>query len=258
MSKYNLIGSLISNEPYPILLERIIQQAQSHASEYVCLSNVHMLIESYRDSQFQAILNGASMALPDGKPVAVLMNWLYGSKQQRMAGPDLMLDLFQQANDRQLAIYFYGSTPEVLAAMQVKLRQEYPSLIIAGMHSPPFRPLSDAEMAADVDAICQSGAHLVMVGLGCPKQERWMAQNQEKIPAVMLGLGAAFPFYTGDLKRAPRWMQQSGLEWFYRLYKEPNRLFKRYLTTNVQFVCLASMQFFRIKCLNESESSCFK
>lgn len=245
LPKRRVISADITQAGSGVVLDEVVRLAKLRQGNYVCVANVHMVAEAYWNPDFQEILNAAALAIPDGKPLAIGMNWLYGIRQERVAGPDLMDALFPRAMEEGLSIYCYGSTEDILQAMRCKLERDYPDLRIAGMKSPPFRPLSEAELAQDAQEIAQSRANIVLVGLGCPKQERWMACNQKRIPAVMLGVGAAFPFYTGHVKRAPRWMQRCCLEWLYRVYAEPRRLLMRYLTTNSLFLVLMTLQLIR-------------
>lgn len=259
MKKCRILQSEITNASYAAILQEIVRLAISRQSSYVCIANVHMVIEAYRDAHFRRIVNEAAIATTDGKPLAVFMNLLHQTDQERVAGPDLMLDLFKAANDQNLSVFFYGATEEVLDVMRHKLEADYSNLKIAGMLSPPFRSLTPEEDAHHTAAIQASGAELVFVALGCPKQEYWMAVHKDKINAVMIGVGAAFPFYTGQLKRSPRWMQDWCLEWLYRLYVEPRRLFKRYLVTNSLFLVLMARQllvrFARLKCSTDASDS---
>lgn len=237
----------ITNAPYHTVVETIIGLGRNRCSSYVCISNVHMVVEGALNPEFNRVINEADMATPDGKPLAVFMNYLYGTRQERIAGMDLIEDLFRRCSEEGLSIYFYGSTPEVLEAMRLRLAVEYPRLKIVDMVSPPFRPLS-AEEDEDITAtIRDSGANLVLVGLGCPKQERWMASHRGRIDAVMVGVGGAFPLYAGEVSRAPQWMRRFCLEWVHRLWLEPRRLFKRYLTTNTLFLLLMGGQILRQK-----------
>jgi N-acetylglucosaminyldiphosphoundecaprenol N-acetyl-beta-D-mannosaminyltransferase len=251
MQKKLILQSEITNASYSDILQRIVELAKLHVSAYVCLANVHMVIEAFKDRHFGQILNNAAIAAPDGKPVSILMNLLYGTRQERVAGPDLMLDILHLAAEKGVSVFFYGSTEEVINALRQKLAVEYPRLQIAGMLSPPFQPMTEQEDDLHTEMIRQSGAGLVLVGLGCPKQERWMAAHQGKIDGVMLGVGAAFPFYTGHVRRCPKWMQNASLEWLYRLLSEPKRLFKRYFQTNTLFLLLAFRELWRLKVLRK-------
>ena len=199
-------------------------------------------MEADRYPDFRAVVNQADLVAPDGRPVSLLMNYRYGLSQPRICGMDLFPDLLRQAAAQRLSVYFYGSTPEVLRAIEQKVPHEFPHLAIAGTHSPPFRPLTPEEDEADVERINRSGANLVFVSLGCPKQERWMHDHRPRVRACMLGLGQAFLTYTGYEKRLPRWAHNLSLEWAYRLYLEPRRLGKRYLLGNSRFLGRAAQQ----------------
>jgi N-acetylglucosaminyldiphosphoundecaprenol N-acetyl-beta-D-mannosaminyltransferase len=226
-----------------VLLERILDLARRRVSAYVCAANVHMAVTASRDPVFARQVNGADLVLADGMPLVQALALLYGCRQERMAGMDLLPRLLAEAERRQLAVYFYGGTEEVLAAMTSHARRDHPQLHIAGACAPPFRPLSPAEDEDFAGRIAASGAHLVLVALGCPRQEAWMAQHKGRIAAVMIGLGAAFPVYSGLMRRAPGWMQRLSLEWLYRLGQEPRRLAGRYLVTNTLFLWLLGRQF---------------
>lgn len=217
-------------------LERIANWAECRESRYVCLCNVHSVVTASRDGGFRKVIAGADLATPDGMPVAWSLSRLGFPGQQRINGPDLMWRLCERAAQAGTSVYFYGSARATLDLLQARLAQVFPALRIAGMLSPPFRELSKEEDRAVVDDINGSGAGLVFVGLGCPKQELWMARHRGAIQAVMLGVGAALDYHAGTLLRAPLWMQHRGLEWLYRLAREPRRLWRRYLSTNSLFI----------------------
>jgi N-acetylglucosaminyldiphosphoundecaprenol N-acetyl-beta-D-mannosaminyltransferase len=179
---------------------------------------------------------------PDGMPLVWMMRWIGASPQTRVAGMDIFLALCQSAPLHGIKIFFVGSQSAILERMRNRLEQQFPYLAIAGMEPLPFRPLSPAEDEALIDKIHQSGAGLVLIALGCPKQEYWMAQHQGKIHAVMVGVGGVFPVYAGIQKWAPAWVRQLGLEWLYRLIQEPRRLWNRYSRTIPPFIYLALRQ----------------
>jgi N-acetylglucosaminyldiphosphoundecaprenol N-acetyl-beta-D-mannosaminyltransferase len=228
-------------------LERVMLWARTSRQGYVCFANVHMTIEAHKDARFQADVNNASLVLADGKPVAVAVKLLYGKRQERIAGMDFMPALLQKAHEQQARVFLYGSTQEVLDELQQKMRADYPGAQLAGAITPPFRTLTAAETAAHIDQINASGAHIVLVSLGCPKQEKWMAAHSAYIHAVLLGVGGAFAVTAGLQKRSPVWMQRLGLEWLHRLMQEPRRLFKRYFMTNTQFIFLLVKALFKRK-----------
>lgn len=223
-------------------LSRIQHWADARESRYVCITNVHSVVTAGRNAAFGKVVHDADMATPDGAPVAWMLRRQGHAAQQRINGPDLMWRYCALAAARGEAIYLYGSTPKTLAVLQRVLHEHYPALRVAGAYSPPFRELTAVEDEAVVDAINASGAGTVWVGLGCPKQELWMAAHRGRIKAVMVGVGAAFDYHAGTIERAPRWMQRNGLEWLHRLASEPRRLWRRYLVTNTLFVLGAVRQ----------------
>ena len=223
-------------------LDTVINLAEKGQPAYVCFANVHMTIEAYKSKTFFDQVQSAALVLADGKPIAVACKILHHKKQERIAGMDFMPRLLELANEKRMQVFFYGSTPEVLKALKQKISLLYPTIIHSGYISPTFGVQKEDELARDIDQINHSGAQLVFVSLGCPKQEKWMAANSKKINAVLLGIGAALPVMAGIHKRAPVWMQKLALEWFYRLMQQPGRLFKRYLFTNSMFVYLLTRQ----------------
>ena len=226
-------------------INTIYRWGMAHESRYVCICNVHSLITAREDQKFRQVLNQADMATPDGMPVAWMMRKIGFPLQERINGPDLMWKYCALAEQRNESIFLYGNTPETLAALVARLHEAFPQLQIAGTCSPPFRAITEREDANIVAEINRSGARVVFVSLGCPKQELWMAAHKGRVNAVMIGVGAAFDYHAGTVRRAPLWMQQRGLEWLYRLCSEPRRLWKRYLVTNTQFVFGAISQLIR-------------
>ena len=247
LQKVKLIKTWVTSAPYRRFVEEIIALAQQRESSYVCFANVHMLMEAYQHPAFNKVVNRANLVAPDGRPLSVLMKYQYGLDQERACGMDLFPDILRAAEERELSVYFYGSTPDVLQAIEDQTHRNYPHLTIAGTYSPPFRPLTPEEDQAAVDQINESGAHLVFVSLGCPKQEKWMHDHQPQVRACMLGLGQAFLTYTGREKRLPRWARNLSLEWAYRFYLEPKRLWKRYLVGNTRFLWLAILSVLKYR-----------
>lgn len=216
--------------------------AARHESRYVCICNAHSVVTASRDVSFRAAVVKADMATPDGAPVAWMLRRLGAGDQPRVNGPDLMWRYCREASGRGESIFLYGGTSATLERLADRLLASFPGLRIAGMRSPPFRPPTAEEDAADVAAINASGAGIVWVSLGCPKQELWMAAHAGRVHAVMVGVGAAFDFHAGTVARAPEWMRRSGLEWLHRLVSEPRRLWRRYLVTNSLFIWGAARQ----------------
>jgi N-acetylglucosaminyldiphosphoundecaprenol N-acetyl-beta-D-mannosaminyltransferase len=238
MQRKKLISIDISLGSYETFVEKLMDLAAAGQSEYACVANVHMLIEASQSAAFADIVNKAILVTPDGQPLTWALRILYGIQQERVAGMDLLPDLLTAAEKRNIPVAFYGGTEEMLDKSRVVLEKKHPALVITKMYSPPFRMLTHEEEDAVVDAFRVSRAALIFVVLGCPKQEKWMAFMRGKINAVMIGVGGALPVFAGLQKRAPHWMQKSGLEWLYRLAKEPVRLFRRYAYTNSQFIYL--------------------
>lgn len=237
-----VIGAPIDRLSFATAIELISTWSIQRESRYVCITNVHSVVTASEDGDFACILKAADMCTPDGAPVAWLMRKLGHKDQVRVNGPDLMWKYCAHAQITGESFYLYGGEQKTLDALRVKLKECFPRLKIAGAFSPPFRQLTEQEDAEIIEQINVSGAGIVWVSLGCPKQEKWMFDHRGKINAVMIGVGAAFDYHAGTIKRAPLWMQNNGLEWFYRLCSEPRRLWKRYLVTNTLFVIKAARQ----------------
>lgn len=206
--------------------------------KYICVSNVHTTVMAHDNPGYRNVQNSAAIALPDGKPLSVVSRKRGYTEAERVTGPDLMGELFTRENG--LKHFFYGDKEETLQILQQKLKEKYPDIQIAGMISPPFRSLSQEEEKAYIQQINDSGADIIWIGLGAPKQENWMYEHQGMFQGVMIGVGAGFSYHAGLIKRAPEWMQKMSLEWLYRLMQDPVRLFKRYFTTNLKFLLLES------------------
>ena len=225
----------------------------------VCICNVHSVVTASQDAAFGQVLQKADMATPDGAPIAWMLRRLGNAGQQRINGPDLMWRYCEAVQARcaslhgsadtasRSGIFLYGSSEQTLATLKAKLQAAFPALNIAGAISPPFRALTPDEDAAIVAQINASGAGVVFVSLGCPKQELWMAAHHGRIHAVMVGVGAAFDYHAGTIRRAPKWMQDAGLEWLHRLASEPRRLWRRYLVTNTLFIFGAAKQLLQTR-----------
>ena len=244
MKKRHVLQTLITTGSYKDFVEEVFRLAASKYSSYVCFSNVHMLIEAYKDPEFNQIVNQADMATPDGVPLRIAMRLKYGIQQDRIAGMDAFPHLLKEAARRGKSIYLYGGKQEVLEAIVSRVEKEIPNLKIAGYYSPPFRALSDIEKQEIRNRINNSQADMTFVALGCPKQERWVAAEQGKIKGCLLAVGGAFTVYAGMQTRAPKWMQKYSLEWLFRLVQEPKRLFKRYFVTNSLFLYLFMKDLF--------------
>lgn len=237
-----VLGAFIDAVDWTATIKTIATWASAGVSRYVCICNVHSVVTASRDRAFRDVLNAADMATPDGAPIAWMLRRLGYREQSRINGPDLMWRYLAEAEKSGQSVYFYGSTEPTLGKLRQAIAKAFPRLVIAGMCSPPFRELSAFEDAEQVAAINASSAGVVFVGLGCPKQEHWMASHRGAVQAVMIGVGAAFDYHAGTIRRAPLWMQQNGLEWLHRLLSEPRRLWRRYLSTNTAFIWRATVQ----------------
>ena len=213
----------------------VIRHAKELAGQYVCFSNVHTSVMARESKEYASVLNDSAFTFPDGNPIAVLQrkSGLIGA--ERVAGPDFMEHMFRDTADGNISHFFYGATQETLDLLKENLERKYPGINIKGLYSPPFRELTQEEDQADVDMINASGADIIWIGLGAPKQEKWMKAHKGRVNGVMMGVGAGFDFHAGTIKRAPVWIQKIGLEWLYRLFQDPGRLIKRYVITNVKF-----------------------
>ncbi len=240
-----ILNSWIDCTSYSAVCDRLAEMAINRQSGYVIAANVHVVMTSYWNRAYRAVVNGAAVVTPDGMPIVLGLRLLGQKAQSRVYGPDLMLAWCDRAARLGLPIYLYGSSWETLKKLESKLLNDFPGLKIAGSNAPPFRTMTETEIREDCDRINASGASVVFVSLGCPKQELWMAQHQSQIRAVTIGVGAAFRFHTGEVSQAPRWMMRLSLEWLYRLCVEPRRLWKRYAINNPAFVVLFGLQWLK-------------
>jgi N-acetylglucosaminyldiphosphoundecaprenol N-acetyl-beta-D-mannosaminyltransferase len=232
----DVLGIAVSATDLPGAADTIDEWIRSGEANYVCVTGVHGVSESQYDPSLARIHNEAGMVVPDGMPLVWCGHRAGAPDMARVYGPDLMLEMCRRAADAGHRFYFYGGaegTPELL---RDRLVEQFPTLNVVGVHSPPFRPLTPEEDDAVVEEIAAARPDIVWVGLSTPKQERWMAAHHDRIDAVLIGVGAAFDFHAGNLAQAPAWMQSRGLEWLYRLIREPRRLWRRYLTNNPRFV----------------------
>lgn len=242
-----ILGIRVDATNYEKATSKVITWAKAGVSRYVCLANVHMIMESYDNSEFMHIVNSADMVTSDGMPLVWGLRQLGVGEAEQVCGPTLTMHVCEAAANSGIPVALYGGTGESLNAFTASLRERFPAMRIVCQISPPFRPLSADEDDDYTRQIAASGARILFVGIGCPKQERWIAQHQSKIPAVMLGVGAAFDFHSGRVKRAPSYMQKAGLEWLFRLCKEPRRLWKRYLKHNTRFILFFGVQLAKVK-----------
>ncbi|MBQ7464490.1 MAG: WecB/TagA/CpsF family glycosyltransferase [Lachnospiraceae bacterium] len=234
--KCPVLGIKINTGRLEEAAQYITDERNNLKGSYVCFSNVHTTVMAYKNGNYRKALEGAAIVFADGKPVAAEQQKKGFKEASRIAGPDFMKEIFERSRDGSVSHFFYGSSQETLDRLMENLKKDYPGMDIRGMYSPPFRKLTKEETDQDIEMINASGADMVWIGLGAPKQELFMYDAKKRVNALMLGVGAGFAFHAGTKKRAPLWMQRLGLEWFFRLLSDPKRLFKRYLVTNTQFL----------------------
>lgn len=236
ISTCNIMGVNIAAINMKWLLEYLNKNIDELHGDYICVSNVHTIVISYEDPDYCAVQNGGLMAIPDGGPLSTVGRKRGYSNMERTTGPSLMGEIFDITTEKGYRHFFFGSTKETLNILEKELNENYPGIQIVGMYSPPFRPLTEEEDKEVTQLINDSRPDFVWIGLGAPKQEKWMAEHQGEIDGLMIGVGAGFDYYAGNIKRAPQWMQKRNLEWLYRLMQDPKRLFKRYFCTNTKFI----------------------
>lgn len=237
--RISIFGIHYTATDYQEAAECIIEQAAQNKSYGVSALAVHGLITAYQNEPFKELVNKIDLVVPDGQPVRWAINSFYKTgMKDRVSGPTLTLKVLEHANQKHLKVYLYGSTENTCNKLASFIKNKFPNINIIGIHVDRFREATEAEDIEDILKINASGAHLVLVGRGCPRQEIWVANHLGKINAAMMAVGAAFDFHAGTVKKAPKWMENSGLEWLFRLIQEPSRLGKRYLFTNSTFIYL--------------------
>lgn len=242
-----VLGLRVDLSDYDTAIKQIIARARERSGGYVCVANVHVTIEAEDDPAFLQLVNDADLVLPDGTPLVWMQRWQGNENASQVRGPSLMPLLMERAERENLKVGFFGGRQDVLDRILERAREEYPDLDIAYSNSPPFRALTEEENKTIADDINAEDVQILFVGLGCPKQERWIAANRESVNAVKIGVGAAFDLYAGNIREAPPIMSKLGLEWLFRLAQEPRRLFSRYLLVNPRFMLLAVMQLLRVR-----------
>jgi N-acetylglucosaminyldiphosphoundecaprenol N-acetyl-beta-D-mannosaminyltransferase len=246
--KQNVLGVGINAVDYESAVQKIISAARAHRPLTVTALAVHGVMTGTTDAEHRHRLNGIDLVVPDGQPVRWAMGWLYGVKlPDRVYGPTLTLKVCERAAQEGLSVYLYGSRPEVLETLAANLKAKFPALKIAGSQPSRFRQVSAEEQIEIAQTIRESGASIVLVGLGCPRQETWVYENRDLLPMPLLAVGAAFDFHAGTVPQAPSWLQNRGLEWFFRLVQEPRRLWKRYLYLNPLYLTLILLQLLKVR-----------
>jgi exopolysaccharide biosynthesis WecB/TagA/CpsF family protein len=246
--KYDLWGVRVSATSYDELLDRVLQAATGNIPATIDHMPVHGLVEAVRDASLRHIFNAFSVLAPDGQPVRWVLNVLHDlALPDRVYGPEFMKRLCGRAAQDGHSVYLYGGSARAVVKLKAKLQEMFPALLIAGYESPPYRELTPEEDREAIHRINSSGARIAFLGLGCPKQEIFAHRHRSTISAVQVCVGAAFDFLSAEKTMAPRWMQDRGLEWLFRLSTEPRRLHKRYLRTNSIFMWLVVRELWRRK-----------
>lgn len=248
MNRINVLGVGISVLNLEGARKEIAEAVRARRKGYICVTGVHGVMEAQEDESFRNILNNAFLCTPDGMPMVWLGRVRGHAGMRRVYGPDLMLDLCAWSEANSCRHFFFGGAPGVAESLVEKLKARFPKLEVAGTFTPPFRLLNPAEENELREKVRAARVDILWVGLSTPKQEKFMAEYLPKLDAtLMVGVGAAFDFLSGRVKQAPRWMQRSGLEWFYRLCSEPRRLAGRYFKNNPLFVAKTAMQLSGLK-----------
>jgi exopolysaccharide biosynthesis WecB/TagA/CpsF family protein len=243
-SRFPIAGVMISSTDYAEATAAILMAAGAGRSALVAATSAHGVVTAATDSHFGQVLNSFDLLTPDGQPIRWGLNLLYHRQLvDRVYGPTLLLHVCQAAAHAGVGVYFYGARQEVLASLVQRLMDRVPGLFVAGFRSPPFRPLTREEDTEDIRAIKRSGAGIVFVGLGCPRQERWAYEHRDRLRMPLVCVGAAFDFHAGVLRQAPSWMQARGLEWLFRLIMEPRRLWRRYARSVPLYAALVARQY---------------
>ncbi len=225
----------VTKEETVQMVKNVIRSKRSYG-HYICVANVHSVMSGRQSEKLRAALNSSLLTVADGMPLIWSAKFLGYPLKERIAGPDLMLELLGISEKEGHKNFFYGSSENILGSLVENLKKEFPGIKIIGSVAPPFRPLTVKEEHEIITRINEAAPDILWVGLGAPKQELWMAEHQDRLKVpLMIGVGAAFDFHAGYKKRAPLWMQKSGLEWAWRLMSEPRRLWKRYLIDDMPF-----------------------
>jgi N-acetylglucosaminyldiphosphoundecaprenol N-acetyl-beta-D-mannosaminyltransferase len=253
LTSRRVLGMRVDATSYEDASRRVVRWACEGRSGYVCVATVHMTMEAFDSAAFRQVVNGADLVTPDGRPLVWALRSLGVRGASQVRGTDLTTHVVERAARENVPIGLFGGTPELLEVLVRVLRKRYPGVRVVCQIAPPFRPLRPEEDEAVTREIVASGARILFVGIGCPKQERWMVAHKGRIPAVMLGVGAAFDFHTGRVRQAPHWMQVAGLEWVFRLLMDPRRLWRRYAKHNPRFVGLFLMQLLGLRRFGEAD-----
>ena len=246
-SSFEVLGVHVGAVQIPQVIHQMEEWISArNGSHFLALTSVDTIMHAWRNESFRQVLNASDLTVPDGMPLVWLGRLKGHNMKRRVYGPDLLLDFCRTTQAKGYRHFFYGGAAGVPESLADALLQRCPDLKVVGAYSPPFRPLTPEEDMKSVEMINQAAPDVLWVGLGCPKQERWVFEHRHRLnAAVTVGVGAAFDFYTGRVAQAPRWMREHGLEWLFRLGHEPRRLWRRYLIQNPQFVLQVCLELTR-------------
>ena len=248
LGRRSVLGVSVSAVDREAVVRRVIDAAKSRTPLGVSALAVHGLMLAYSDPELLLRINRLAIVAPDGQPVRWALNLLYRvGLRERVYGPDLTLDVCEHARDVGVSVFLFGSTHDVLQRLESNLKRRFRGLKLAGSQASRFRPATEEEVLADRQSIVDSGADIVLVGLGCPRQEVWVYENVEELSMPALAVGAAFDYHSGVLAEPPAWMQRVGLQWLYRLAQEPRRLWRRYVLLNPVYLILVALQATRLR-----------
>jgi N-acetylglucosaminyldiphosphoundecaprenol N-acetyl-beta-D-mannosaminyltransferase len=249
IKRFQTLGIQVDAVQIPDVITKVEEWIRegSHC-RFIAVTNVHVLMEAQHNPAFKTALDSADLCVPDGMPLVWIGRLRGYPLKRRVYGPDLLLDFCSETNAKSYRHFFYGGAPGVPEVLAEELKRQFPKLHVVGTYSPPFRPLTPAEDALVVDMINRSAADILWVGLGCPKQELWMYEhrNQLHVP-VLVGVGQAFDLHAGRLRQAPVWMREHGLEWLFRLFKEPRRLWRRYIVYGSEFIFYVALEMLGLR-----------
>jgi len=246
---FHVLGVRVDAVQIPDVVKQVLSWVEDRSvCRYISLANTHVVMEAQEDPVFRESIKSADLCVPDGMPLIWCGRFFGHSLPRRVYGPELMATICRETASRGARHYFYGGTGETLDQLVACLRQSCPGIQISGAYSPPFRPLTQKEDSEAIERINRSFPDIVWVGLGCPKQERWMYDHRNRLKAaVLIGVGQAFDILSQRKKQAPSWMQEHGLEWLFRLVQEPKRTWRRYLAYNPKFIYFLFLQFLGIR-----------
>jgi N-acetylglucosaminyldiphosphoundecaprenol N-acetyl-beta-D-mannosaminyltransferase len=243
--RFDVLGIPVSVTSIKDASNRILTWSNDARGRYICVRDVHGIMRARDDARLKRIHEEADLVTPDGMPL-VMLGRLHGKPVSRTCGPDLMEHVCAHSAKTGLKHYFYGGDEGVGETLKARFEERFPGIQIVGTESPPFRPATPEEDEATIKKIIESGADVVWVGLSTPKQEHWMRAHRDRLPATLIGVGAAYDFHSGRVQRAPVWMQRHALEWLHRLVSEPRRLWRRYLVMAPQFAVLALAEYLHL------------